>query len=68
MDDFDFIVVRKRDDQPVEVYPFVLWEDAANFYEKAQAQWTGVYLCEVIESGNRQKERVCNERTGSGES
>lgn len=50
MNDHHYLVVCKRDDQPAEVYPFELMSEAICFYEMAQAQWTCVYLCAVLES------------------
>jgi hypothetical protein len=42
-----WLVLWKKDADPVEVYPFEDESEAADFYERAQTQWSGVYLCRV---------------------
>lgn len=44
----NYIVIRKRDDGPVEAYPFTDKSDAVGFYKKASSQWTDTYLCAVM--------------------
>lgn len=43
------MVIRKRDDAPVEVIPFEDELDARALYESMSMQWTECYLCRVVE-------------------
>jgi hypothetical protein len=44
----EYFVIRKRDDAPIEVYPFRCLADAQEFYEKAALQWSEVFVCRVL--------------------
>lgn len=45
---FRYIVLRQLETDPPEVFPFREFSDAEKFYDRAQLQWTGVYLCEIV--------------------
>lgn len=42
-----WLVVRKRDIDAPEVYPFDNEKEAAEFYDDASMQWSDTFLCEV---------------------
>ena len=44
----NYMVVRKRDDQPVEVLPFEDFDDAVKIFENMRLSWTETYICCVI--------------------
>lgn len=44
-----WIVIRKRDDAPVEVIPFGDELDARALYEDMSVNWTECYLCKIVE-------------------
>lgn len=44
----NYIVVRQRDDQPVEVVPFEDFDDAVRIFEDMRLNWTETYICRVI--------------------
>lgn len=43
-----WLVVRIKDTDPPELFPFADRWDAEQFYEMASIQWSGVYLCEIV--------------------
>lgn len=43
-----WLVIRIRDTDPPELFPFEDRPDAERFYEKASLQWSGVYLCQIV--------------------
>lgn len=43
------LVIRKRETDAPEVYPFDSYEDAAVHYDAARQQWSDTFLCEVID-------------------
>lgn len=43
-----FIVLRKRDDSPLEIWTFDNQQEAARFYDEAAVQWNEVFLTRVI--------------------
>jgi hypothetical protein len=49
-----WIVVRKREIDPPEVYPFAREDDARAFHDRAQQQWSDCYLTRVVMHGMRQ--------------
>jgi hypothetical protein len=44
----NYLVVRKRETEAPEVYPFETYHDAWRFWDTARLQWTDTYLCEVL--------------------
>lgn len=46
---YSWVVVRKRELDPPEVYTFQDEEEAREFYTRAKAQWSDTFLCRVIE-------------------
>lgn len=46
---YPWLVVRQRETEPPEVYPFGDEVDARLFYDQAAQQWTDTYLCAVHE-------------------
>ncbi len=44
-----WLVVRKRDVDPVEVYAFNSEADAIEFYDRAQLQWSECFLAAVVQ-------------------
>lgn len=46
-----YLVIRKRDTEPIEAYPFAADEqqEALAFYDAASAQWSETFLCLVAE-------------------
>ncbi len=49
-----WLVVRQRETEPPEVYPFADEADARAFHDRAQEQWSDCYLCAVVLHGVRQ--------------
>ena len=49
MDEPTWMVVIKRDSEPVEVTPFDDELDARALYESLSPNWTECYLCRVVE-------------------
>lgn len=43
-----WLVVRQRETEPVEVYPFDEFADALAFYDKAALAWSDVYLTAAV--------------------
>ncbi len=46
---YSWLVVRQRETEPPEVYPFGNEVDARLFYDQAQQQWSDTYLGQVHE-------------------
>lgn len=43
-----WLIVRKRETDPVEVTAFDRYDQAAVFYDAAQQQWSDTYFCTVV--------------------
>lgn len=51
VDGATWLVVRKRETDPPEVYPFAAEAEARVFHDRAQMQWSDCYLCQVVRHG-----------------
>lgn len=49
-----WMVVRKRETDPPEVWTFDRYDEAAMFWDRVQAQWTEVYFCRIAYGPYRQ--------------
>lgn len=48
MNEPKYFVIRKRDDAPVEVYPYDNFDEAEKEYDFLSEQWSDCYFCTVI--------------------
>ena len=42
-----WLVLRKKDGRPIEIYPALEIGEALALYERLSASWTGVLLCKI---------------------
>lgn len=48
-----WMVVRKRETEPPEVWAFDRYDEAAMFWDRAQTQWSEVYFCRIAYGPSR---------------
>ena len=59
----NYLIVRKRELDPAELYPFEDFDDAWTFYDQARQQWSDTYFCKILR-GNTKEEKILNFRSG----